>query len=288
MHPRYSSRGVGKRLAEEFGIKTIEVQHHAAHAYALMAEHDLEGLRVLSCDGTGYGADGMIWGGEVLDVNRKGYERVGHLEYIPLLGGDKAVEDPRRVVFAIASLLGLDQPYFTGDERKILDSMLDKSVGTSSTGRVLDALSCWLGVCERMTYDGEPAMKLEPYMRKGKPTYDLQAPVISGVVGTLELFRQLAEIVKPGDELRPGDIADISRSFVDALFQGLVDAAGPTESLGFTGGVSYNLVIKDILGRKLDVVGAKLITHVRVPNGDGGISFGQLVGGGLDVSGNTG
>ncbi len=288
MHPRYSSRGVGKRLAEEFGIRTIEVQHHAAHAYALMAEHDLDHLMVLSCDGTGYGADGMIWGGEVLDVSRRGYERVGHLEYVPLLGGDKAVEDPRRVVFAIASLLGLDQPYFTGAELKILDSMMDKSVGTSSTGRVLDALSCWLGVCERMTYDGEPAMKLEPYMRKGNPTYDLQAPVNTGVVGTLELFRQLAEITKPGDELRQGDIADISRSFADALFQGLVDAAGPTESLGFTGGVSYNLVINDILQQKLDAVGAKLITHVRVPNGDGGISYGQLVGGGLDVSGNTG
>ncbi|MDD4307301.1 MAG: carbamoyltransferase HypF [Thermoplasmata archaeon] len=287
MHPKYSSRGVGKRLAEEWEVPAIEIQHHAAHAFGLMAEHSLDSLKVLSCDGTGYGTDGQVWGGEVLDVKVGRFERKGHLAYIPLLGGDRAVEDPKRVVFAIAEMLNMEQPYFTGKEAEVLRGMMKKSVKTSSTGRVLDALSCWLGICEAMTYDGEPAMVLEPYIRRGSVKHDFTAAVANGVVDTLGIFSQLAEIAPVGKNLTAKAKADIARSFTDALFSGLVDAAGPSDSLGFTGGVSYNLAINDILKMKLDERGVKLITHSRVPNGDGGISFGQIAGGGYHLLGNT-
>jgi hydrogenase maturation protein HypF len=279
MHPRYSSRSVGKRMADEMEVPTIEVQHHAAHAFSLVGEHGLDDLKVLSCDGTGYGTDGMIWGGEVIVVNKSSWQRLAHLKYIPLLGGDKAVEDPKRMVFAIASMLDIDQPYFTGTEEKVLESMVEKSVKTSSTGRVLDALSCWLGICERMTYDGEPAMKLESYLRRGCVKHRFDAPVNNGIIDTVDLFRQLNDITGPGEKLTMQEIADISRSFVDALCAGFIEAAAPVSMLGFTGGVSYNLVMTDIFKKKLVERGIKLIIHRRVPNGDGGISFGQLVGG---------
>jgi hydrogenase maturation protein HypF len=287
MHPRYSSRRLGKELAEDFGVPLVQIQHHEAHAYALMAEHGLKKLRVLSCDGTGYGKDSAVWGGEMLEVSSSGAQRLGHLGYIPLLGGDKAVEDPRRVVFAITSLIGINQPYFKGRDERLLESMLERSVKTSSTGRILDALACWLGVCTKMTYDGEPAMKLESYMARGRPAYELAAPVKNGAVDTLELFGQLNEIAKPGKKLRPREIADISRSFTEALFEGMIQAARPRNALGFTGGVSYNLVINGILEKKLGERGIRLVSHCRVPNGDGGISFGQLVAGGLNVSGDS-
>jgi hydrogenase maturation protein HypF len=287
MHPKYSSRGVGKRLAGEWGVPMIEIQHHAAHAFGLMAEQSLDELTVLACDGTGYGTDGQVWGGEILEVQSGKFKRTGHLMYIPLLGGDKAVEDPRRMVFAISETLGIPQPYFSGDEEEVLRGMMKKSVKTSSTGRVLDALSCWLGVCDTMTYDGEPAMVLEPYLRKGTVKYEFSAPVKNGVVDTMTLFGQLADVAKPGSKISAIKKADISRSFVDALFEGLVEAADPKDALGFTGGVSYNLVINEILKRKLDERGIKLITHKHVPNGDGGISFGQLAGGGYDLLSNS-
>ena len=287
MHPKYSSRGVGSRLAEEWAVPLVQIQHHAAHAFGLAAEHGLEGLKVLSCDGTGYGTDGQIWGGEILQINKGEFDRTGHLKYIPFLGGDKAVEDPRRMVFAITQMLGTGEPYFAGSEADILDQMMDTSVKTSSTGRILDALSCWLGVCQQMTYDGEPAMKLEPYLRKGTPTYDFQASVNNGIVDTPELFGQLSEIAGPGESLEAAQIANLSRSFVEALFEGLIEVAGPSDLLGFTGGVSYNIVINDVLENKLKERGVKLITHKLVPNGDGGISFGQLAGGGYHVSGST-
>ncbi|KYK26926.1 MAG: hypothetical protein AYK23_00610 [Candidatus Proteinoplasmatales archaeon SG8-5] len=280
MHPRYSSRSLGKRMAEEMGIPMAEVQHHAAHAFSLAGEHGMDDLKVLSCDGTGYGTDGMIWGGEAIEVNRDQWRRLGHLKYFPLLGGDKAVEDPRRLVFAVTQQLDVDQPYFTGQEEQVLALMMEKSVHTSSCGRVLDALACWLGVCESMTYDGEPAMKLESFLRRGRNEYRFNAEVDGGVVDTPALFGQLYEHTAPGEKPDNQRACDLSRSFVEALFEGLVEAAEPSQALGFTGGVSYNLVITSILERKLKERGAKLITHRRVPNGDGGISFGQLVGGG--------
>ncbi len=280
MHPKYSSRGVGTRLAAEWAVPLIEIQHHAAHAFGLMAEHSLDTLRVLACDGTGYGTDGQVWGGEILDLKGGKFDRVGHLSYIPLLGGDRAVEDPRRVVFAIADMLGLEQPHFAGHEAEVLRGMMRSSVKTSSTGRVLDALSCWLGICETMTYDGEPAMKLEPYIRRGNPVHEFKADVRSGIVDTVGLFRQLADMTPPGREHLHKEAADLARSFAEALFEGLVRAADPKDALGFTGGVSYNIAINEILRGKLDERGVKLITHSRVPNGDGGISFGQLAGGG--------
>ncbi|MFO7618766.1 MAG: carbamoyltransferase HypF [Thermoplasmata archaeon] len=281
MHPRYSSRSVGNRLAEEWSVPAIEIQHHAAHAFGLAAEHGLDELTVLACDGTGYGTDGRVWGGEILNVKGGNFARAGHLAYIPLLGGDKAIEDPRRVVFAITGMLGLEQPYFTGTEADTLSAMMKSSVKTSSTGRVLDALSCWLGICDAMTYDGEPAMKLEPYIRRGKAIHEFRADVKSGIVDTPGLFAQLAEVLPPGKAAKPKEMADLARSFAGALFGGLVEVANPGEQLGFTGGVSYNLAINDIIGKELQKRGARFITHSRVPNGDGGVSFGQLAGGGL-------
>ena len=287
MHPRYSSRGVGKRLAEEWNVPVIEIQHHAAHAFGLAAEHGLEELKILSCDGTGYGTDSQVWGGEILQIDKGQFERTGHLQYIPLLGGDKAVEDPRRMVFAISHMLGIDQPYFSGPEAQVLGTMMDTSVKTSSTGRVLDAMACWLSVCQQMTYDGEPAMKLEPYLRKGVSSHNFKASVNNGIVDTVGLFGQLAEITGPGEFLETTQIANLSRSFIEALFEGLIEAASPLDTLGFTGGVSYNVIINDILENKLKERGVKLITHQKVPNGDGGISFGQLAGGGYHVSSST-
>ncbi|MDO9538053.1 MAG: carbamoyltransferase HypF [Thermoplasmata archaeon] len=276
LHPRYSSRNVGKRLADEWDVPLIEIQHHAAHAFGLAAEHGMKNLKVLSCDGTGYGLDSQIWGGDFIHIESNGFKRLGHLGYIPLLGGDRAVEDPRRMVFAIAESLGIQQPYFSGSEEQILAAMMKSSVKTSSTGRVLDALSCWLGICDTMTYDGEPAMKLEPYIKRGKSLHEFDIKVEAGIVDTIDLFAQLNEVAPLGKTLGQDEKANLARSFVEALFEGLINVASPSESLGFTGGVSYNLAINDILKEKLDKRGVKLITHKAVPNGDGGISFGQL------------
>ena len=120
----------------------FEVQHHWAHATSLLVDNNISESVVLTLDGLGYGSDGTFWGGEVLVADFEGFKRVGHLENIPLLGGDQATKDPRRLVFAIFKKFGREK-YFVGDEAVILSKMMDKAPLSSSMGRVLDALS-WI------------------------------------------------------------------------------------------------------------------------------------------------
>ncbi|RLI63740.1 MAG: carbamoyltransferase HypF, partial [Candidatus Asgardarchaeum californiense] len=192
LHPEYDTRKVAKKLSEEFSAPIYEIQHHFAHAVSLLIDNNLDEGIVLTLDGLGYGGDGTFWGGEVLYSTLTDYKRVGHLEYIPLLGGDQATHDPRRLVFAIFNRLNQTR-IFSEKEADILSKLMSKSPLSSSFGRVLDALSCYLNICCKRTYDGEPAMKLEKYLAVGKPKYSFESTVKNGVISTVDLFRQLDE-----------------------------------------------------------------------------------------------
>ncbi len=279
-HPGYDSRKVAKEFSEDFNAPLFEVQHHHAHATSLMLEHNLDEIVILSLDGLGYGDDGNFWGGEVLYSTFEDFKRLGHLEYIPLLGGDKATLDPRRLVFAIFNKFGKEM-FFKGRKAEILSKMMGKSPLCSSMGRVLDALSCYLDVCCKRTYDGETAMKLEKYLAKGKNNFYFESNVKNGVVGTVDLFRQLDEKVKrPFSEKEK---ADISFSFVKTIVDELTNIAvegaenNNIKNIGISGGVSYNIPIVEMVENILKKHGFNLIVHNRIPNGDGGISIGQNV-----------
>ncbi len=279
-HPGYDSRIIAKKFSEEFKSPLFEVQHHHAHAASLMLEHNLDEIVILSLDGLGYGDDGNFWGGEVLYSNFESYDRVGHLEYIPLIGGDKATLDPRRLVFAIFNKFG-KKMFFEGNKANVFSKLIDKSPLSSSMGRVLDALSCYLGVCCTRTYDGETAMKLEKYLAKGKNIYSFESNIKDGVVDTFDLFRQLDEKAKkPFSEK---DKADISFSFVKTVVDSLCDIAissaqeNRVKHIGISGGVSYNIPIVEMVEKRLKKDGFDLFVHNRIPNGDGGISAGQNI-----------
>jgi len=280
LHPGYDSRNVAQRLSEEFSAPLFEVQHHWAHAASLLIDNSIEESVVLALDGLGYGSDGTFWGGEVLASNFEDFKRVGHLENIPLLGGDKATIDPRRLVFAIFSRFDKEK-YFTGDEADILNKMLDKAPLSSSLGRVMDALSCYLGICTKRTYDGEPAMKLEKYIANGKAKYSFDVEVKNGIVGTTDLFRQLEEKIKT--PITEKQRADLSYSMIKSIIDNLTDIAIENaesiaiKNIGITGGVSYNIPITEMVEKQVKKVGLALAVHSNVPNGDGGISIGQNV-----------
>jgi hydrogenase maturation protein HypF len=273
LHPGYSTRRLGKRLAEESGVKLVEVQHHWAHASALMVDRRIDEAVVLTLDGTGYGEDGNAWGGEVLRSRFDSYSRVGHLQEIPLLGGEKAVYDVKRLVFAIRETLGQDGGYYTDVDSALLRKMMTKSPKTTSMGRMMDALSCYLGICQYRSYDGEPAMKLERYLERGEPTVELAAEVKNGVVQTVSLFAQLFE--------SKGRKEDLAISFVKAMLESLVDIAcleadaKGLGSIGLTGGVSYNATVCRLTKEIALSKGFELLLPVHVPNGDGCISTGQ-------------
>jgi hydrogenase maturation protein HypF len=228
---------------------------------------------VLTLDGTGYGADGNAWGGEVLGCGFDAYRRVGHLQEIPLLGGEKAVYDIKRLVFAIREMLGQDGGYFTDVDSALLRKMMGKGPNTTSMGRVMDALSCYLGICQYRSYDGEPAMKLERWLEKGQANVELAAEVRNGVVQTVPLFAQLFE--------SKGRTEDLAVSFVKAILESLVDVAcleadeKGLKDIGLTGGVSYNATVCRMTKEIAITKGFGLLLPDQVPNGDGCISTGQ-------------
>ena len=278
LHPGYDSRKVALKFSEDFSAPLYDVQHHWAHAASLLVDNNLEESVVLALDGLGYGSDGTFWGGEVLLSNFEDFKRIGHLEYIPMLGGDQATRDPRRLVFAIFKKFG-EEKFFSGNEAEILSKMMKNSPVSSSSGRVLDALSCYLNICTTRTYDGEPAMKLEKYLANGRPIYSFDAEVKNNTVGTINLFKQLDEMIdKP---LKDKEKADYAHSFVKTIMDKLTELAthnadeNNIKTIGLTGGVSYNIPINEMVNNHVKNAGLSLVVHNRVPNGDGGISIGQ-------------
>ena len=278
LHPGYDTRSVAKMFAEEDSVPLFEVQHHWAHGASLLVDNQIDEAVVLALDGLGYGSDGHFWGGEVLRTSFDSFERAGHLEYIPLLGGDMATHDPRRLVFAIFNKFGKEK-FFSDSEAAVLSKLMDKSPLSSSMGRVLDALSCYLGICCTRTYDGEPAMKLEKYLAMGKPRFSFDLDVKNNGIGTVDLFRQLDGMVKKS--LSEKDKADLAYSFVKTITDKLTDIAiknaedNGIKNIGLSGGVAYNIPLTEMVYERVKKSGLKLVVHNRVPNGDGGIAIGQ-------------
>ena len=272
LHPGYANRRLGRALAQEHGAELVEVQHHWAHAASLMADNRIDGCVALTLDGTGHGDDGMAWGGEVLASDYDGYRRVAHLEYIPLLGSERALYDLRRLRFAIDTMNGAENHDFPDRDAAVLTKLMDRSVRSSSMGRLLDALAYSLGVCRERTYDGEPAMRLEPLLSRGRLVDGFETETVGGVVRTAHLFDRIDGSVRP---------EDAAYSIVYNVMHELVDSAVAAademgvEHIGITGGVSVNTAIsrmfKDMVISSLHLTAM----HKDVPNGDGGISVGQ-------------
>jgi hydrogenase maturation protein HypF len=287
LHPQYPTRRIGIDISKRFDAPFFEVQHHWAHAVSLMIDNDVdEDIIALTLDGTGYGTDNNIWGGEVLRSSYRSFKREASLEYIPLLGGDKAVLDPKRVVFAIYQKLNKIVPYYDDRTTEIFIKMINKSVVSSSMGRVLDALSCYLNIGIERTYDGEPAMKLERYLLNGKDEYEFKTEIIDAdrkIVRTLPLFDQLYDYVNYENvpHLSEREKSNLAYSFVRSLIEKLVtvgiDCAEQNDIgfIGLSGGVSYNIPITRMVKEIVEDSNLKLLLHKRVPNGDGGISIGQ-------------
>ena len=278
LHPGYDTRIVAKKFADEFSVPLFEIQHHWVHAASLLVDNTLDESIVLALDGLGYGSDGTFWGGEVLYSSLTDFKRVGHLEYIPLIGGDQATHDPRRLVFAIFKKFGKEL-FFKGKEADVFTKLIDKSPRSCSLGRVLDAVSCYLDICCKRTYDGEPAMKLEKHLAMGKPIYSFESDIKNGVIGTTDVFRQLDEQIKKplNEKQKAGSAFSIVKTIVDSLVDVAAENAGKydVKTIGLSGGVTYNIPINELVEKRVKKHGFKLIVHNRVPNGDGGISIGQ-------------
>lgn len=282
-HPRYETRLIAQQFCERYHAPLFEIQHHHAHAASLLLDCQVDESIVLVLDGLGYGDDGTFWGGEILRTDFSSYDRLHHLQPIPLIGGDKAAVDPRRVIYAL--LQDYTPPTLISDQEKTLfNQMMKHAVLSSSFGRILDALSCYLGICCKRTYAGEPALKLEHYLAKGQALYPFEVASSTSVVDTSDLFKQLHEMSQHLSlPLSEKNKSNLSYSFVTALLESLTQQAiyyavdHGISSVGVTGGVSYNLPIIEFIRTQVTSSGLQFLTHHNIPNGDGGIAAGQNI-----------
>jgi hydrogenase maturation protein HypF len=291
-HPLYRSTAWANRNAAGRPVRTV--QHHHAHIAAVMAEHGLDGATEVfgfAFDGTGYGTDGAVWGGEVLLANYKGFQRVAQLKYVPLAGGDVSVLRPYRMALSHLWAAGIAWEADLApvdacppDERTALAHQLETGFGcvpTSSMGRLFDAISALAGVRQVVAYEAQAAIELEGVCRGvdcGTSVYAFgigredasllidPAPVINAVVR----------------DRRAGVSAGvIGARFHRAVADMVVDLAStegdPSQTVALSGGVFQNGLLLELTLKGLQARGFHAITHRFVPPNDGGIALGQLL-----------
>jgi hydrogenase maturation protein HypF len=267
LHPHYNTAKQAAEFSDIHGIPLKKVQHHFAHAYGLMAEHNAD-MVVITADGAGYGLDKHVWGGEVLVDDT----RVGHLEYVPMLGGDLATKYPERMLLSYLEHEIKGFKYSQEEQKVLLTQLKKENILTSSSGRFLDAVSAFLGVCYERTYEGEPAMKLESFAMDGN---DLGIPmeVEGNVILVKDFVQKLCGLSEPKKDIARTAHAALGKAFME-IIANEKDLHLP---VGFSGGVAYNEIIANVLEKETHKMGLQFYVHRMVPPGDGGTSFGQVV-----------
>jgi hydrogenase maturation protein HypF len=297
LHPGYLSTEWAKGWAREKGLELLAVQHHHAHVAGCMAEHGFTGTAIgLALDGTGYGTDGRIWGGEVLIARLDGFERFAHLEYVPMPGGDAAVREPWRMALGALHAAGLN----VGSEEmlvllgaaerdvRVLRKMMERGLNsplTSSCGRLFDAVAAVVLGRRRVDYEAQAAIELEGVavdVKDDEAGYSME--LVGGnwrarvpvVISAAELWKELLTDLRKGVS-KP----QISARFHAGVADGFVRAATMARAatgLGqvvMSGGCMHNRRLARLLRAKLEAEGFEVFQHVQVSPGDGGLSYGQ-------------
>jgi hydrogenase maturation protein HypF len=275
---------------ETWNLELVQVQHHHAHIAACMAENGLTGERPIigvAFDGTGYGSDGAIWGGEILVADYASFHRVAHLKYIPLPGGDAAIRRPYRT--ALAHLWAAGVPWeedlppvaaASSTERTVLAQQIERAlntVPTSSVGRLFDAVSALAGVRQEINYEAQAAIELEMLVEEETgEAYPFEFD--KGVIEPGPCLRAVASDVSAGV---PAGV--IATRFHNGLARMLCDVCvwlrketGLNE-IALSGGVFQNVTLLERATRLLHEAGFTIYTHRLVPPNDACISLGQAV-----------
>jgi hydrogenase maturation protein HypF len=298
LHPGYLSTRWAKEYAESNRLPLIQVQHHHSHAAALMAEHGLSRearIIAVAFDGTGLGTDGAIWGGEFLSAGYDSFERLGHLRYVRLPGGDAAVRKPYRTALAHLQAAGID---WADDllcvkacpdaERRVLGRQLTLSLNsplTSSAGRLFDAAASILGIRHEVTYEAQGAMEMEALARLGgrdtgegyEFQFDESAPFTADPA---PMWRSLIADLRSGVKV-PLIAAHFHASVAKLILECCRRARDRTglRTVGLTGGVFQNVLLLKLTEEALTEAGFEALTHRLVPPNDGGLALGQAVAG---------
>lgn len=278
LHPDYASTRYASSRAASENLKLIAVQHHHAHMAGCMAENGLDRPVIGVCfDGTGYGTDGAVWGGEFLIGDFRSFRRAAHLRYVPMPGGDMAIREPWRMADAHRIDSGIGE-----NANVTIRRMIDRKFNcpiTSSMGRLFDAVAAMTGLRERVSYEGQAAIELE--WLAGGVTMDGYPIESSGddpiVIDTRPIIRAVAE-----DVLKKTPAAVVAQRFHRTIIELIVQIcrrlrdASRIQCVTLSGGTFNNLLLSSHSAARLREEGFSVFRHRLVPPGDGGISLGQL------------
>ncbi len=291
MHPGYLSTQWARSLS---GVRLVATQHHHAHIASAMAECGLSGPVIgVSYDGTGYGPDGTVWGGEILVADRRNYERAYHLMPVALPGGEAAISRPARMALShLIAAFGGDgpgrlrelRPEVTDSEARLVVRQIERQINsplTSSMGRLFDAVAVLLGATAEATYEGQPAMELEAMASESSEpagahrySYDLRDDVIDTRPTIRALFADLKRGVDRG--IIAARFHETVAAFTVYACRLIRDGGGPSEVV-LSGGVMQNALLVARLLESLPHAGLRCHIHREVPPNDGGLSLGQAV-----------
>ncbi len=279
MHPDYLST----RWAQQNFKKVLKVQHHYAHILSCILENNLKGKVIgVAFDGTGYGADGAVWGGEFLICDAKNFERVFHFEYVPMPGGEKAVKEPRRMALSYLYLSGCKDyihKIWDKKEAEVLIKMIDKKINcplTSSCGRLFDAVSSILRICDFNSYEGEAAINLEMIAEGNHQVYSFE-------IGDKKISfkKMIREIVR--DLKRGAPASEISMKFHNTICEVvkkvclILRERYGINKVCLSGGVFQNRILFEKLLEDLRELKFDVYSNFKVPVNDAGISLGQIL-----------
>lgn len=295
-HPLYTATSIAKKLQG----KVIPIQHHHAHHVSCMEDNELkEPCLGIILDGTGYGEDGHIWGFECLYADAYSFERLGHLQYTPLPGGDRAVREPWRtavgMIFHYWPQEGkeLAAKLFPDKEKEItiIGKMVHHQMNTpiaGTCGRLFDAISAILGICSLSTYEGEAAIKLADYMSipydaTVEEMYPYHLKTNKHNMLELDLSPMIYQIIQ--DKLKQTPIADIIQTFhhtivsccVQMILTIIKNRPELNRTVVLSGGSFQNIYLAREIKKRLQREDFSVYTHKQVPCHDGGLSFGQII-----------
>jgi len=295
MHPDYLATKYALETGAKASLKIVAVQHHHAHIVSCLVENGVKDRVIgVALDGTGYGSDGTIWGGEFLLADWKSFRRVGHLEYVPLPGGEAAIRKPYRMALGyLYTLLGedfeLDGLPLAGlktAEIEIIKQQLKRKINsplTSSAGRLFDAVSALAGVRGEIDYEAQAAIELEmlaPDEIDESESYPFSI-VEEGGVRVVKLKELLAAVVKDVRNQTPVPVISLNfhhtvAEIITAMCQLVAKDTGINQ-VALSGGVFQNRLLLKLATAALQRAGFSVLTHRLVPPNDGGISLGQAV-----------
>ncbi|MBI5235005.1 MAG: carbamoyltransferase HypF [Deltaproteobacteria bacterium] len=301
MHPDYMSTRFALEYAKKEGIpetRVIGVQHHHAHVVSCMAEHGLiEPVIGVAFDGTGYGIDGNIWGGEFFIADRHGFKRKAHLAYVAMPGGEAAIREPWRMALsyalhacgeeAVGQLLQKQLKRFDLGKATTIIRMISSGINsplTSSAGRLFDAIASLLGVMDAATFEAEAAITLEaiadadadePYFQPAYAFSSSEAPV---AIDASELIKGIIfDLTNNVDAaIIAGRAHHTIKEVIAQVVKGMSEQYGINDVV-LSGGVFQNALLTRITRKRLEAQGSTVWTHEAMPCNDGGICLGQAV-----------